>query len=1067
MDSSSRLPRPSGIPRASGIPRPSGIPKPSTLPVPQRPGRASVSPAPSERLRPSSSLRAAPSPRASSTPRPPVGTGIPARPAARKDDDVFKKPIARPASRQARSRIQRPAVSAINTTNVEQEDDVLGDLDGFRTSSRLSHRDGHSGEFDSGLDEGQPRERPGARQEGGSTKREPSLTDRTLESLGRIMAEPTSPSSRSTSWYPNPTSPGMGPPGRPASAMSSRASRPASRTAGAFRSSSQRPITPTLRPPSSMSRASSTTRSSQNQRSASAAPRSPAASTDSQPMSPAAFEQDSESEANLMSPIGLKSPDSLKSPQLVGSTDVASPSARVSKTPFGFSKATVRKLPRTRPPAAANPDDNLLSPIEAPESETERTLPSRPTTSAKKAPAKVEASDPSSKVKSSSSALREQIAKAKSARKTAPTKPAMPVTNDAPVGGGDIDAFEDPFNQMPKGGAAVIKKRVDTARSDGRLNIANMGLSEIPKEVMTMYEYNPDAGIEWSASVDLVRFNAADNDIERLPEDLFPDIDPAEAAEDMDAVGPQFGGLEMLDLHGNIMTELPVGLRRLEGLTILNLSRNRLHNDAFEVISQIGSLRELRIAENDLEGDLPQSIGSLNNLEVLELQGNRIARLPDALRELVNLRVLNVNTNGMSSLPMDVLAALPLAELFASKNALRGTFFPETVTEMSRLQTLDLSGNALTSLGSSDLSMPALKSLNLSINRIETLPDLTRWTSLLTLLVEENKLSEFPAGFTSLRALRQANFNGNNISKLEPEIAQMDSLDMLTLAANPLRERKFLTMNAEDLKSELKRRHNTTAAGVDGSNEAGDGVEDVANGIIPANSMWAMKPGGLLDLSSKSLAVLHENEFSPVASACRQLVLHHNFYTHIPDSISLATNITLLDLSNNRLTTTFTDAVSLPALRDLRLAANKLPSLDFLAAHLAAPRLHALDVSANHITGALPLLRARFPHLTTLLASDNGIDEISVTALAGLQVVGLANNSIGRIPPEVGLLWDEGLKSLEIEGNTFRVPTYATLKRGTEAVMAWLRDKIPAAPPPPPPKEVEEGGAGSWEDETF
>ncbi|KAL1638869.1 hypothetical protein SLS58_008453 [Diplodia intermedia] len=589
-----------------------------------------------------------------------------------------------------------------------------------------------------------------------------------------------------------------------------------------------------------------------------------------------------------------------------------------------------------------------------------------------------------------------------------------------------------------------------------------MGLSEIPKEVMTMYEYNPDAGIEWSASVDLVRFNAADNDIEKLPEDLFPDVDPAEAAEDMDAVGPQFGGLEMLDLHGNIMKELPVGLRRLEGLTILNLSRNRLRNDSFEVISQIGSLRELRIAENDLEGDLPESISALMNLEVLELQGNRIARLPDALRGLVNLRVLNVNTNGMSSLPMEVLAALPLAELFASKNALRGAFFPETVTEMPRLQTLDLSGNALTSLGSSALSMPALKSLNLSINRIETLPDLTGWTSLLTLLIEENKLSEFPTGFTSLKALKQANFNGNNISKLEPEIGQMENLDLLTLAANPLRERKFLTMNAEDLKADLKKRHNATAGGGDGSNEAGD-AEESANGIIPTNSMWAMKPNGLLDLSSKQLAVLHENEFAPVAPACRQLVMHHNWYTYIPDAVSLATNITLLDLSNNRLTTTFTDEVSLPALRDLRLAANKLPSLDFLVAHLDAPKLHSLDVSANHITGTLPPLRARFPQLTTLLASDNGIDDVSATALAGLHVVGLANNSIARIPPEVGLLWDEGLKSLEIEGNTFRVPTYATLKRGTEAVMAWLRDKIPAEAPPPPPKEEEV----AWDEETF
>lgn len=411
---------------------------------------------------------------------------------------------------------------------------------------------------------------------------------------------------------------------------------------------------------------------------------------------------------------------------------------------------------------------------------------------------------------------------------------------------------------------------------------------------------------------------------------------------------------------------------------------------------------------------------------------------------------------------MEILAALPLADLFASKNALRGAFFPDSVTEMPRLQTLDLSGNALTSLGPSTLSMPALKSLNLSINRIETLPDLTGWTNLLTLLVEENKLSEFPTGFTSLKNLKQANFNGNNITKIEPEIGLMDSLDMLTLAANPLRERKFLTMNAEDLKRDLKMRHNPTAPDGDDPTEAGNDVES-GNGIIPTDSMWTLKPNGILDLSSKSLPELDEEEFTPVASDCRQLILHHNLFTYIPDAVSLATSITLLDLSNNRLTTTFTDEVSLPALRDLRLTANNLSSLDFLTANLDAPRLHTLNVSANRMAGPLPILRTRFPELTTLLASDNSIEEISVQALDGLQVVGLSNNSIGRIPPEVALLWDKGLKSLEIEGNTFRVPNYTTLKRGTEAVMAWLRGKIPASQEELPGEKEDV----PWEEETF
>lgn len=474
-------------------------------------------------------------------------------------------------------------------------------------------------------------------------------------------------------------------------------------------------------------------------------------------------------------------------------------------------------------------------------------------------------------------------------------------------------------------------------------------------------------------------------------------------------------------------------------------------------------LRELRLAENEFEGDLPDLVGSLTSLEVLELQNNKISRLPDAMRELVHLRSLNVSTNRLSSLTMEIIQTLPLVDLSAAKNALRGSLFPHTVSGMPRLQILDVSGNALSSLGAPTLSMPALKSLNVSINRIDTLPDLTEWSGLLTLLVQENKLAEFPRGFTSLKSLKQANFNGNDIRKLDPEIGLMDGLDMLTLAANPLGERKFLTMNTEDLKNDLKKRFNP-AAGDDDAAAKGDDVE----GIIPTDPMWTLKAGGVLDLSSKDFTYLYEKEFSQVADTCRQLVLHHNHFTYIPDAVSLARNITLLDLSNNRLTTTFTDEVSLPALRDLRFAANKLPSLDFLLSNLSAPHLTTLDITANRLSGTLPTLRQYFPELTTLLAADNGFEAISAQALTGFIHVSLANNSIGRLPPEVGLLWYRGLRSCELEGNTFRVPTYATLQRGTEAVMAWLRDKVPAAEMGTWARELGiEGLVAEEDDETF
>jgi hypothetical protein len=104
-----------------------------------------------------------------------------------------------------------------------------------------------------------------------------------------------------------------------------------------------------------------------------------------------------------------------------------------------------------------------------------------------------------------------------------------------------------------------------------------MELKEFPEEIMKMYdyEYNKQASeIAWNEVVDLVRFIAADNEIESIPNEVFPDTDQNTLGQDDDVKGPQFGGIELLDLHGNILSSVPIGLRRLERLTTLNLVSN-------------------------------------------------------------------------------------------------------------------------------------------------------------------------------------------------------------------------------------------------------------------------------------------------------------------------------------------------------------------------------------------------------------------------------------------------------------------------------------------------------------
>lgn len=103
-----------------------------------------------------------------------------------------------------------------------------------------------------------------------------------------------------------------------------------------------------------------------------------------------------------------------------------------------------------------------------------------------------------------------------------------------------------------------------------------MGLREIPPQVLNMYDLESRGKSDgsWAESVDLTRFVAADNEIEMIEESIFPDKEPDEFDDTEDEKGNIFAGLETLDLHGNMLICLPMGLRRLHQLTSLNLVRD-------------------------------------------------------------------------------------------------------------------------------------------------------------------------------------------------------------------------------------------------------------------------------------------------------------------------------------------------------------------------------------------------------------------------------------------------------------------------------------------------------------
>ncbi|KYK55820.1 hypothetical protein DCS_07784 [Drechmeria coniospora] len=705
----------------------------------------------------------------------------------------------------------------------------------------------------------------------------------------------------------------------------------------------------------------------------------------------------------------------------------------------------------------------------------------------------------------SSAALREQIAKAKAAKRMAArlssASGVSTTVDDTRTLSSDDAVYlhgehSDPFNQRQGGenpGENVLQQRVSAARTSGRLNIAALGLKEIPSQVIHMYDLDSVGAGRWAESVDLTRLVAADNELEQLDDALFPDVGSEALQEDGDGRGNMFGGLETLDLHGNRLLDVPIGFRRLSQLTSLNLSSNRLTNGCLDVISQMTALKDLKLSKNQLAGPLGPALNELRWLEMLDLHGNSLTDLPANMEKMTRLRILNLSENKFASLPFDDLAKLPLAELAARKNRLSGALIRGSDVSFPLLQMLDVSSNQLTHVVSPDgcVGFPVVHSVSLSMNRLQALPDMTTWTNLVTLAVDENNISVISNSFTGLGNLRQADFSSNDIRVVPAEIARMECLSMIRLTGNPLRDRKFVSATTEELKKALAARLEPLPSSrppgdgqawtnrsdgffseregrKDDEDDPSDEDEEFATPPTSApqspmgsraqrmssepsdSQIWHVNPGGVLDRSRTDMSLLDAAMCCRVAAEhqVRQAQLHHNSLSSIPSSLSFfGATLSSLTLTNNKLsgTTFMTETLHLEALREINLSSNRMTSLEPLMRLLRAPDLEKVDVSINRIA-FLPLsLREAFPRLTVLLASGNQLAELEPEAIRGLEIVDASNNDIGHLNPRLGLLGgQQGLRRLDVTGNRFKIPRWNVLEKGTEETLRWLRGRVPA-----------------------
>lgn len=161
-------------------------------------------------------------------------------------------------------------------------------------------------------------------------------------------------------------------------------------------------------------------------------------------------------------------------------------------------------------------------------------------------------------------------------------------------------------------------------------------------------------------------------------------------------------------------------LRRgeLSGLRELRLPGLGLTVFPPEILGLAETLEVLDLGGNALS-DLPPELGRLRRLRALFLSGNPMARLPPVLGELPALSQIGIRGSGLRELPAE---ALPPALRWLTLTDNRLESLPAALGERPLLQKLMLAGNRLRELPASLAGASGLELIRLSANGLDGLP---------------------------------------------------------------------------------------------------------------------------------------------------------------------------------------------------------------------------------------------------------------------------------------------------------------------------------------------------------
>ncbi|KAH0733763.1 hypothetical protein KY285_009470 [Solanum tuberosum] len=246
--------------------------------------------------------------------------------------------------------------------------------------------------------------------------------------------------------------------------------------------------------------------------------------------------------------------------------------------------------------------------------------------------------------------------------------------------------------------------------------------------------------------------------------------------------------LVMLDLAGNYFRgEIPQCLGNITVLQVLDMRHNNLSGNIPTTFSNESSLRSLNLHGNKLEGKIPRSLANCKDLEVLDLGDNHLNdTFPVWLGTLPKLKVLNLRSNKLhgSIQPPRIETIFPELQIIdLSYNAFSGNLPTSLFQHLKAMRTIDSSMEAPRYRGDTyyqDSITVTIKGFIREIVRILYL--------YIVIDLSSNKFGgQIPSIMGDLIAVRILNLSHNGLQSHIPQsFGDLSSVESLDLSGNQL-----------------------------------------------------------------------------------------------------------------------------------------------------------------------------------------------------------------------------------------------------------------------------------------